>query len=278
MLPAHRRNSLVIIMMLFMCASIMVASAPDALIVNRSFYGNSTVDVQNGTVFTVRLDYTINSTARQEFVFIAEKLPDSWSIIDEWHDPSLDKNLNDYEVSAKLGYQGNNSITGEYEWAFADIYPLWNLESKGVPSGYLTYDVWVPGNTSLGPYNISGKWRNATKVKDIVDLDNKTYNYNASSVSRATISNSTVTVSTNDTIGPYIYNITISEFASTDSDTYIEVGEGVTISFKVNDSSGVNATYVYIDDYLINTTTNPANDIIISVSNTTLVTKGLHNV
>ncbi|MDF1530965.1 MAG: PGF-pre-PGF domain-containing protein [ANME-2 cluster archaeon] len=278
MLPAHRRNSLVIIVMLFMCASIMVASAPDALIVNRSFYGNSTVDVQNGTVFTVRLDYTINSTARQEFVFIAEKLPDSWSIIGEWHNPFLNKSLNDYEVSAKLGYQGNNSSTGEYEWAFADIYPLWNLESKGVPSGYLTYDVWVPGNTSLGPFNISGKWRNATKVKDIVDLDNKTYNYNASSVSRGTISNSTVTVSTNDTVGPYISNVPISEFDSTDSDTEIEVGEGVTISFKVNDSSGVNATYVYIDDYLINTTTNPANVITINVSNTTLVTKGLHNV
>ncbi len=277
MLPAHRRHFQVIFVMLFLCASVGVASAPDALIVTRSFYGNSTVDVQNGTIFTVRLDYTINSTVNQEFVYIAEKLPDNWSIVGEWHDPFLDKDLDDYDVSATLGYQDKNSSTGEYEWAFADIYPLWDLESKGVPSGYLTYDVWVPGNAILGPYNISGKWRNATDIKDIVDLDNKTYNYNASAVSRGIITNSTVNVSTNDTVGPYIYNVTISEFSSTDSDTYIEVGEGVKISFKVNDSSGVNTTSVYIDNKLINTT-NATNDTTTSVTNTTLVTKGLHNV
>ncbi|MCL7413637.1 MAG: PGF-pre-PGF domain-containing protein, partial [ANME-2 cluster archaeon] len=159
-----------------------------------------------------------------------------------------------------------------------DIYPLWNLESKGVPSGYLTYDVWVPGNASLGPYTISGKWRTATKVKDVVDLDNKTYNYNASAVSRGTINNSTVTVSTNDTVGPYIYDVTISEFNSTDSDTYIEVGEGVKISFKVNDSSGVNTTQVYIDDNLINTTAHPAKNEIISTTDSSSVKKGLHTV
>ena len=277
MLPAHRRYWQVILVLLFLFGASGVSLAPDAVVVNRSFYGNSTVDVMNGTSFTVRLDYTINSTAKQEFVYISEKLPVNWSIIGQWHDPFLDKDLSDYDVSATTGYLGKNSSTGEYEWAFADIYPLWDLESKGVPSGYLTYDVWVPVSTSLGPYNISGKWRNATDIKDIIDLDNKTYNYNASAVSRGNITNMTVNVSTNDTVGPYIYNVTISESGSTDSDTYIELGEGVKISFKVNDSSGVNTTYVYIDNILINTT-NPLNDTTINVTNTTLVTRGSHNI
>ena len=276
MLPAHKRYwQFIIIMLLFLCASIAIASATDAVIVNRSFYDNPVIDIQNGTTFTVRLDYNITSI--QEFVYIAEKLPDNWIIVDQWHDPFLDKDLSDFDVSATTGYQGKNSSTGEYEWAFADIYPLWDLESKGVPSGYLTYDVWVPGNTLLGPYNISGKWRSAADIKDIVDLDNKTYNYNASAVTMNYTANSTVIVSNFDMVGPYIYDVTISEFSSTDSDTYIEVGEGVKISFKVNDSSGVNTTSVYIDNILINTT-NPLNDTTLSVTNTTLVTKGLRNV
>lgn len=277
-MPVHRRYFHPIVIMLLLCASIGQASAPDALIVNRSFYGNHTVNIQNGTFFTVRLDYTINSTARQEFVFISEKLPSNWLIIDQWHDPFLDKNLNDYDVSATLGYLGNNSSTGEYEWAFADIYSLWNLGSKGVPSGYLTYDVWVPGNTPPGLFEISGNWRNATDINDIIDLDNKTYNYNSSIAMRGNSTNSTVNISNSDMIGPYIYNVTISENGSSDSDTYIEVGEGVTISFKVNDSSGVNTTQIYIDNILMHTTANPAEDEKISMTDFSSVKKGLHDV
>ena len=79
-----------------------------------------------------------------------------------------------------------------------------------------------------------------------------------------------------DTTGPEITVVSLSEIG--DGDTYIEKDENVNISFYVNDSSGVNKVEIFQDDVNISTINNPGNNILLSATTTTGLTRGLHNI
>lgn len=79
-----------------------------------------------------------------------------------------------------------------------------------------------------------------------------------------------------DTTGPEITVVSLSEMG--DGDTYIEKDENVNISFYVNDSSGVNKVEIFQDGINISTINNPGNNILLSATTTTGLTRGLHNI
>jgi len=79
-----------------------------------------------------------------------------------------------------------------------------------------------------------------------------------------------------DTTGPEITVVSISEIG--DGDTYIEKDENVNISFYVNDLSGVDKVEIFQDGFNIDTLSNPGNNILLSVTTTTGLSRGLHNI